>query len=217
MSLLICVPIHGYGVTQFWESINQASFDMHDFKHDVLIMKNESLITRARDNLVTSFLETDYERLLFIDSDIEFSSEDIQKLWNMDVDVAVGAYPMKTKGSPTAGWVRGELINTEDMDGVEAVDFAGTGFMMIKREVFIKFQRTHPNRFHREGLPSDQLNDYRKSFCYFDSRLSEGETWKERVRYPEDYAFCHDFRAMGGKIMLDPTIKLKHWGQFGYE
>lgn len=218
MSLLICVPIHGGGITEFWESLNQAQLDMKDagFDHDLLTMKNESLVTRARDNCVTSFLETGFERLLFIDADIEFTGEDIVKLWNLDVDVAVGAYPMKQMDVPTCGWVDGHLINLEEISGPTEVDFAGTGFMMIKREVFLQFQGAFPERFHREGKPAEQVHSYRKSFCYFYSRLSEGENWKERIRWPEDYAFCHDFRSLGGKIILEPSIKLRHWGLYGY-
>jgi len=142
MSLLIAVPIHGGGITEFWESLNQAQMDMYagGFPHDLLTMKNESLIPRARDNCVTTFLETDFQRLLFIDADIEFSGEDIVKLWNLDADVAVGAYPMKTMGCPIAGWVNGELIDIHKMSGPTEVDFAGTGFMMIKRQVFERFQ-----------------------------------------------------------------------------
>jgi len=220
MSLLICAPIHGFGITEFWESLNQAQLDMAGFPHDVLVMKNESLIPRARDNCITTFLETEYERMMFIDSDIEFSGEDIAKLWNLDVDVAVGAYPMKTKGCPIAGWVNGVLIDTSEMDGPTEVDLAGTGFMMIKRSVFERFQASFPERFHKEGKPSSedisQILDYRKSFCYFYSRLSEGESWEDRIRWPEDYAFCHDFRSIGGKITLDPSINLKHYGMFGF-
>lgn len=218
MSLLICVPVHGGGVTEFWESLNQSQLDMTaaGLDHDVLIMKNESLIPRARDNCVTTFLETNYERMMFIDADIEFNAEDIAKLWNLDVDVAVGAYPMKQMDVPTCGWVNGKLIETHKMTRPEPVDFAGTGFMMIKREVFKRFQEAWPERFHREGKPAEQVFSYRKSFCYFYSRLSDGETWEDRIRWPEDYAFCKDFRSIGGEIILEPSIRLKHYGMFGY-
>lgn len=184
--------------------------------HDVLVMKNESLIPRARDNCITSYLETPYERMMFIDSDIEFTSEDIAKLWNMDVDVAVGAYPMKQPDVPTCGWVDGELIDLDQMSGPTPVDFAGTGFMMIKRGVFERFHERFPERFHREGKPAEQVFSYRKSFAYFYTRLSDGYTWEDRIRYPEDYAFCHDFRSIGGEIILEPSIRLKHYGMFGY-
>ena len=186
------------------------------FSHDLLMMKHESLITRARDNCITSYLETDYDRMLFIDADIEFSGEDIAKLWNLDVDVAVGAYPMKRIDCPVAGWVNGELIDTAKMDGPTEVDFAGTGFMMIKRRVFKSFQENFPERFHKEGKPGEPVFSYRKSFCYFYSRLSDGDDWADRIRWPEDYAFCHDFRAIGGKIILEPSIRLKHYGTYGF-
>ena len=186
------------------------------FHHDLLAMENESLITRARDNCITSYLETDFDRMIFIDADIEFTGEDIVKLWNLDVDVAVGAYPMKQIDVPTCGWVDGELIDLDKMEGPTPVDFAGTGFMMIKREVFHKFHEAFPERFHKEGKPGEQVHSFRKSFCYFYSRLSDGEEWTDRIRWPEDYAFCHDFRSLGGKIILEPSIRLKHYGTYGF-
>ena len=61
-------------------------------------MGNESLITRARNTIVTMMLyQTDYvsTHLLFIDSDIGFSAENIQRLLQADKDVVCGIYPRK--------------------------------------------------------------------------------------------------------------------------
>jgi hypothetical protein len=57
---------------------------------------NESLITRARNYLVDEFLRTDYTHLLFIDSDIHYSPQDIIALLALDKDVVGGPYPKKS-------------------------------------------------------------------------------------------------------------------------
>jgi len=212
LSLLICVPIHGYGQTSFWRSILklQETLIYSDFPHAFLILENESLVQRARNNSVTSFMETEFERMLFIDSDIEFEPEDVQKLWNLDVDVAVGAYPMKRIDVPTCGWVDGELIDLDKMDGPTPVDYAGTGFMMMKREVFHKFHSEYEDRFHHEGKPGENVLSQRVSFNYFDTRVDDG------IFLSEDYSFCADFRKIGGEIILEPSIRLKHYGTYGF-
>jgi len=212
LSLLICVPIHGFGQTPFWLSILklQETLITAKFEHDFLVIENESLIQRARNNAVTTFLETDFERLLFIDSDIEFTPEDVSKLWNMNCDVAVGCYPMKRLDTPTTAWKDGSLVDLDQLEGITEIDYAGTGFMMIHRQVFDDFRLEFPNRGHREGKPSDNVHDSRESFNYFDTRVDGG------VFLSEDYCFCQDFREMGGKILLDPSIKLTHWGSFGF-
>jgi hypothetical protein len=32
----------------------------------------------------------------------------------------------------------------------------------------------------------------------------------------EDYHFCRIAREAGFKITMDPSVRLKHWGQFAY-
>ena len=36
------------------------------------------------------------------------------------------------------------------------------------------------------------------------------------IFWSEDYGFMHHWKQMGGKIILDPSIKLIHWGLKGY-
>ena len=33
----------------------------------------------------------------------------------------------------------------------------------------------------------------------------------------EDYGFCNLWRSLGGKIYIDPTIQLQHFGSVAYE
>jgi choline kinase len=212
MSLLIAVPIHGGGKTPFWKSLMrlQETFLVSGLDHEFLIMENESLVQRARNNCVTTFLETEFERLLFIDSDIEFEPEDVQKLWNMNEDVAVGCYAMKRKDQPVTAWKNGNLVDLSELDQITEIDYAGTGFMMIKREVFEAMRSWYSERVHHEGKPTENVHDHRISFAYFDPRVEGG------VYLSEDYAFCDDVKCIGKKIMLDPSIKLIHWGDYGY-
>ena len=212
MSLLICTPIHGAGVTKFWLSILklQETLIYSDFDHAFLILENESLIQRARNNSVTTFLDTEYDRFLFIDSDIEFEPEDVLKLWNADKDIVCGAYSMKREDCPTSAWVDGSLVDLEKLDGLTKIDFCGTGFVMYKRKVFEEMKSHYPERIHSEGKPGENVLSHRVSFAYFDPRVEDG------VYYSEDYAQCLDWRAMGGEIWIDPTIHLTHWGSKGY-
>lgn len=193
---------------------------------------NESLIQRGRNGMAAHFADqTDYERLMFIDSDIQFTPDDVAKLWNMDADVAVGIYAMKKKGKDLyACWHQGKLVTDLDQfgDGPVSVDYAGTGFMMIKRHVFEKFREAWPEKAHWEGglmargkepamaNPDGGFTEgLRRVFAWFDPRVDQ----EEEIYLSEDYAFCKDWRSLGGEILCDPTIRLKHWGRcaFGKE
>ena len=171
--------------------------------HDFLISWNESLITRGRDKMARTFLkDTQFERMLFIDSDIQFSPEDVAKLWNLDADIGVGAYRNKKADQIKGAWVNGKLVPLESLKGPTEVDYAGTGFMCIKRQVFDKLAELHPQWEHEENEG--------KLFAFFQDPIEDG------IHLSEDYFFVKRAKEAGFKCTLDPTINLTHWGQYGY-
>lgn len=216
MSVLFATPCYG---GMMMVPFAQSMFRMMDagreigLKHDWMLRYNESLIQRARNGIAADFLwGTDYDRLMFIDSDIEFTPDDVAKLWNLDVDVAVGLYAMKKPGKDIyAGWQNGKLLEADDLgkrlDGVTTLDYAGTGFMMIKRAVFHRMYEEWPERRHEEG-------ETKGAFSWFDPRVVD--TGGGPFYASEDYAFCLDWRQLGGEIVCDTTIRLKHYGLYGY-
>lgn len=207
MSILFATPCYGARVTaQHMKSCLELreTLTLAGVEHDWLLMWNESLVQRARNNIVAQFLETGFQKLMFIDADIEFEAESVATLWNLNTDVAAGLYAMKRPDAPLSAWYNGKLVAFEDfLDDPFPVDFAGTGFMMIDRSVFGKFTDAYPERKHEEGRVG-------KSFAWFDPRVEDG------IYLSEDYAFCKDFRAIGGDIIADPSIKLIHHGTYGY-
>jgi hypothetical protein len=67
----------------------------HGYRTSYSIMVNESLITRARNNLTDMFLASDCSHLFFIDADINFRTEDVLRMMEYDVPVLAGVYPKK--------------------------------------------------------------------------------------------------------------------------
>lgn len=203
--ILFCTPCYGGMVTEphFASCLNlkESLTEMH-VPHAWYTLGNESLVTRARNNCVRFFLNaTDFSHLMFIDADIEFTPDDVGKLWHMDQDIAVGVYRMKKEGAAYAAWVNGSLM--EDLpEGVLAVDYAGTGFMMIKREVFGKIAEANPHLKH-EDFDGD-------TFAFFDTSIEDG------AYLSEDYFFCKRWRELNGEIWMDPTVKLQHHGTKAY-
>ena len=243
MSLLICSPVYNQPQQAFAESIQilQETLLASNFEHQILYITGESLIQRARDNAVAAFLQSKYERFLFIDSDLEFNPEDVQKLWNLNEDVCCASYPMRmmrhlqnhpqyneVKGIighladklvypvPSTAWKDGKMVDLDQLNGPTEVDFAPTGFLMIKRHIFEEMKAVYPEKSYMAGLPGGDFKLRRECHAWFDAGVSEGKNVEDRILLSEDYAFSRDFRNMGGKIILDPSIRLKHWGQIGY-
>lgn len=181
----------------------------------VTTLRNESLVTRARNILVAMFLESDATHLMFIDADIEFNPESIIRLLAMDKDIAVGAYPKKTL--PVDYAINFKFIDPQhkkvnvENGAVEVLD-ASTGFFLVKREVFNKMILAYPELHYKNDSSIDHKFD---KFCYafFDTGIDK----KDNRYLSEDYYFCRNWQNIGGKIWLDPTTKLNHVGSYTFE
>lgn len=205
MSILFCTPCYGGMVTaQHFKSCMALKEELTriDLAHEWLIGWNESLITRARNEMTASFLTTSHTYMMWIDADIEFEPVDVARLWNMNVDIACGVYAMKKKDEQWfAAWKDGALVKDLDQfKGPVEVDYAGTGFLLISRTVIEKLAQTSESY---EG-PNGRVPALYMTPIYND------------IFESEDYFFCRKAREAGFKIIMDPSVRLGHYGQYRY-
>lgn len=205
--ILFCTPCYGGLVTaaHFRSCLNLASaLDKGGVPHDWHVGWNDSHIVRIRNQMASTFLRSkNYSHLFWLDADIVFTPDDVAKVWNLQADIGVGCYAMKKKEEDWfAAWKDGKLVKDLDQFGSTPteVDLAGTGFMCIKREVLEELAK-HSEEY--EG-------QFGRCFGLFMSPIHED------MLESEDYNFCRRVRALGYKIMLDPTVRLGHVGQFTY-
>lgn len=197
---------------------------------------NESLITRARNYLVDEFLRSDATHLLFIDSDIHYNPQDVIALLALDKDVIGGPYPKKSinwgnvaegaRKNPnlnpselenlTGEYVFNVVSGTEQFSVNEPLEVMeiGTGFMMIKREVFPKMEAAYPEyRYKPDHIGQANFDGSRYIHAYFDTVIDKGIS----DRYlSEDYMFCQYWRKIGGKIWLCPWMRTQHIGTYAF-
>lgn len=196
---------------------------------------NESLITRARNYLVDEFLRSGFTHLMFIDADIHFTANDIIALLALDKDVIGAPYPKKSINWPNIVEAirRNPGINPKDLNEVvgdyvfnvvqgtqqfqvseplEVMEI-GTGFMMIKREVFPKMEAAYPEfRYKPDHIGQPNFDGSRYIHAYFDTVIDP-----VTHRYlSEDYMFCQWWRKIGGKVFLCPWMLTEHYGTFGF-
>ena len=208
----ICMPCYGGMMTEstFTSFIKWASTARQlGINWTVETLSNESLISRGRNTLTAKFLSNkESTHLMFIDSDIGWEAWHLLVLLNRDVDVIGGLYPMKSM--PVKWCVNGFEGAETGPDHLQEVTKTGTGFLLIKREVFEKLN-AHPavRPFVNDiGLPSE-LNPYMKT--YFDTAVREGRY------YSEDWTFCENWRDLGGKVWVDKRVLLKHTGTYVFD
>jgi hypothetical protein len=184
-----------------------------DFR--ITTIRNESLVTRARNILVAMFLESPCTHLFFIDADIEFEPDSVIRMLGLDREIIAGAYPKKTL--PIQYAINFKILDPAtgklniDRGAVEVID-ASTGFFCIKREVFEKMMVAYPELHYKNDSSIDpKFNKY--CYAFFDTWLDP----KDNRYLSEDYTFCRRWQALDGQIWLDPNTKLNHVGSYTFE
>jgi hypothetical protein len=196
---------------------------------------NESLITRARNYLVDEFLRSDCSHLLFIDSDIHFNPQDVVALLALDKDVIGAPYPKKSinwaniahaaRTHPqleprelenlVGEYVFNVVHGTQQFQVSEPLEVMeiGTGFMMVKREVFSKFKDAYPElQYKPDHVGQAHFDGSRYIHAYFDTVIDPVSH-----RYlSEDYMFCQWWRKIGGQIYLCPWMRTQHIGSYAF-
>jgi len=89
----------------------------------------------------------------------------------------------------------------------------GTGFMLIKREVFEQLADKVPAYSNDVGDLSGQMQHLEQIREYFATSI-EPET--NRL-LSEDYHFCRLWRINGGKVWAAPWTRLSHIGTYAFE
>lgn len=198
---------------------------------------NESLIQRARNYISDEFLNrSDCTHLMFIDSDIVFNPQDVIALLALDLEIVGGGYPKKSlewgqlakalKKNPdlpvedyaklTGSMVFNPISGTDKFSITEPLEILdlGTGFMMIKREVFEKYQESYPEMMYRPDHVGTSSFDGSREICSFFNVYIDPES---RRTVSEDYAFTQQCRKIGIKTWLAPWINLSHCGSYMFQ
>jgi hypothetical protein len=202
---------------------------------------NESLITRARNYLTDEFIRTDMTHLLFIDSDIHFDPNDVLAMLALslsqpEMDIIGGPYPKKSinwanvalaaRNHPTVDpkefeSLVGDFVFNPAKGGAQQFNViqplevmeVGTGFMLIRRNVFDKFVEAFPEKSYKpDHRGTANFDGSREIHAFFDCVIDP-----ETKRYlSEDYMFCQYSRKMGCKVWLCPWMRTQHIGSYAF-
>lgn len=195
---------------------------------------NESLITRARNEIVKHFLLSDCTHLFFIDADIGFSEREVIQLLLHRQDVIVGAYPMKgifwegikqNPGVPANQSTVKYAVNIKFdsdqsramnrvllQDGLIELMDGSTGFMCISRNAIEKMVEAYPETYYYKEPPWIDVQDDGSRWALFDTMIDEDDRYLS-----EDYAFCRRWQKLGGRIWMEPTVVLNHTGTYTFQ
>jgi len=209
----MCMPCYGGQLTEstFMSYIKWSNTARQlGLDWTVETMTNESLISRARNTLTAKFLHTkESTHLMFIDADIGWEPWHLLVMLDAQKDVIGGLYPMK---SLPIKWCVNGIPNAPEPapeDNHIEVTKTGTGFMLIKRDVFEKLDGHPATKPFKNDIGLDPaLDPYMKT--YFDTAVREGRY------YSEDWTFCENWRDIGGQVWVDKRVLLRHTGTYTF-
>jgi hypothetical protein len=231
--LVVATPCFGGQVSSIYAGsifhLQRAARSRSNIDLTILMRDGDALITRARANLVTLFLDNpSATHLLFVDADIGFTPDQVFRLLESGADVVAGVYPIKRVNWDKAKRMLGSgraaapsaafdyVLEVDNPDNVVAIGgftrvrYAGTGFLMIRREVLEKMCQ-HPDyaplQFFREHS-IDALAGSPNRFALFDCMIDQ----TTGMYLSEDFAFYKRWTDIGGEIWADLESRLDHVG-----
>lgn len=171
-------------------------------------MVNESLVTRARNNLMAKMMTNQAAtHFMFIDADIRFQPESIFQMLATGKDVIGGLYPKKAL---PVQYVINVKPGTQIQNDIFPVDTMGTGFMQFKREVYEKLCKAHPETKYIDDVGlGKQFEPY--MYSIFDTEIDEKGHYLS-----EDWTFCRRWARLGGEIYAHSKVLLNHSGHYEF-
>jgi hypothetical protein len=239
-SILIATPCFGGMVSQNYmlsviRLMNHAASS--GFEVSLSLLGYDALISRARAILVAACLDNpDTSHLLFVDADISFQPEQVERLLRFDKDFVGALYPLKSIDwdlIPARCVAGGESIRQAALSYVGAFspdderkqegDFAtglyvGGGFQLIRRGALERMIAAYPETHftHAHILPKSGVRDETRPspnlYALFDC-IIDPDTG---AYLSEDYSFCRRWREIGGEIWIDRASKLTHSGPYEF-
>jgi hypothetical protein len=217
-------------------------FKHFDIPLQIVFCKNDSLISRARNNLIAKAMSNpDMTHIIFIDNDITWEPIDILKLIISNKNIVGGVYPLKKYNwnkllEPNA---IEKMIERKDKSKLANVitDESMIQHNLLKYNVnyidsYLKIEKNLTKVKHiATGFMMIQRETIERMIHVFpetkytdDVGFLEGDEnnfayalfdcgVEENHYFSEDWLFCHRWTSkLNGDIFLDVSINLKHTG-----
>ena len=162
-----------------------------------------------------------FEETFWIDSDIEFEPDAVDRIRSHGLPICCGIYARKGARATAAHTLPGTTkLGMGKGSGLIEFLYAGTGFLHVRREVYTAIRE-------KLALPMCNAQFGRPMVPFFMPMIVPWEPPSPPAPLPkgegrqcwylaDDYSFCERARQCGYKIMADTSIRLWHIGQYAY-
>jgi hypothetical protein len=169
-----------------------------------------SAIDLLRSVMLSHALRDGFETILFIDSDIGFDPNDALRLMARPEPVVAGVYMLKNGRDYSGVFAKGieRVVFGPAAPALYPMMYASTGFLRIKAGVLRQM-------IEQLQLPECHFGATKGIYPFFlPLCVPDG---RGGTRYlTEDYSFSHRLRQLGITPMADTSIRLFHYGKYGF-
>tara|TARA_R110001592_G_scaffold3092_6_gene17289 strand:+ start:117 stop:872 length:756 start_codon:yes stop_codon:yes gene_type:complete len=205
--VLIATPtmdgkLEAYYVDSLLNTLVLGAAKGYDIKH--LFVGYDSLLPRARNDLVKAAVESDMDELLFIDADMVWNPEWVIQLLETGLDYVGGTARKKSDDNiDFAMKITPDPLDQrflEDQKDILEVQVVGTGFLKLSKNVLKKIGEI--SKDYTNGPDKERANK-----MYFETSInSKGEL------IGEDATLCDKWREVGGTCYLHTKMTCGHIG-----
>ena len=193
MNLLIAVPTLDFVHFEFLKCLTALVIKLKDDQVDFeLQIESGTLVYAARERLAHKAMNEGFSHVLWLDSDMVFSPEIVNKLLSSGKDFVTGVYHARRKNYASCIFTKLEFDKLTGLSSFERAEsypdetfeIAGCGFGCVL-------------------ITTDILTNV----C-----LNKGTCFTPLPNYGEDLAFCKRATELGHKIYCEPTVVCGHVG-----
>lgn len=215
MRLLIGTP--AYGGMMHSDYVNSLlEYQTAGIEFGLATIGNESLITRARNSIISYFYEHQekFTHLLFLDADIKLPAAGLKTLIDFDKDIVGAAVPLKgywKDGKPKyniGGF--GEKV----ADHLFKTNRIGTGVMLLSKKAVADLvgKAAEEGATYSNNASYDNNDTITNMTMYdvFQVGVVDGEYLSE------DYWVCRTLKTLGYEIHVADSVIVTHHGMHGF-
>lgn len=207
LHVMIGTPAYG-GMVHTDFVLALLRYQQNGIRFTLVTIGNESLITRARNSLVSIFHHRkEFSHLLFLDADVGLPAEGLQSMLGHGKDV-IGA-PVALKGRDAHGNRIFNIGRARGEDGPLTInERIGTAALMLSRravDALVEDAKGDGRVYQRMGTLHGDTGPA-VHFDVFRVGVVDGEYLSE------DYWVCLALRRLGFSVYVDPEIVTQHYG-----
>lgn len=201
MKTLIAIPCMDMVHTTFMKSLLQ----MRKTGEVGFAISSSSLVYDARNNLAKQAVDGGFDRILWLDSDMDFGPDLMEKLTEdleeNNLDVVGGIYFSRKEPIVPVVYQKVGYYHSEEED--EVTPAALNYYEYPQNELFL----CEGIGFGAVLMTTDIVKKVQEKY---------GLPFSPILGFGEDLSFCMRARAVGGEIMCDSRIKVGHVGLKSY-